>query len=55
MKEDVKCRLHTRASEELKIAVAKELDKEDKPIAELLNEESSNKTRDSREGDSGSE
>ena len=54
MKEDVKCKLYTKASEELKIAVAKELDTEDKPIAELLNDkESSDNVGNSGEGPSG--
>jgi len=47
----VQCKLHAKASEELEVAVAKELDVEDKPIAELLNAKPSDKDRDSREGD----
>lgn len=55
MKPKVKCKLHTKASEELKVAVAKEINVKDKPIEELLNDkESSDDNRDSGEGDSGS-
>ena len=54
MKEKVECRLHTKASEELKIAVAKEIDTPDKPLIELLNDkEPSDDDRDSGEGDTG--
>lgn len=56
MKPSIECKLHAKASEELKIAVAKELNVQDKPIAELLNDkEPSDDDRDSGEGDSGSE
>lgn len=55
MKTEVECQLHTKASEELEISVARDLEQADRSIAELLNEneESSDDDRDSREGDTG--
>jgi len=54
MKEQVECRLHTKASEELQVAVAKEINTPDRPLSELLHDkEPSNDDRDSGKGSSG--
>lgn len=56
MKKDVECKLHTKASEEVQKAIAKELNVPDRPIAEILNDkEPSDNDRDTREGETRAE
>jgi hypothetical protein len=56
MKPKVKCKLHTKASEELEISVAEDLEAEDRHIKDIINDnkKSPNDTGNSREGNSGS-